>query len=72
MSRSAGQTLDGHVTLVPTTEVAARDEVRHFDQLTPRAKRAVIAAAEGRPATVHAPSLTAVDVVVFTEYYRVD
>lgn len=72
MSRSAGTTLDGQVTLVPTTEVDVRDEVHHFDQLTPRAQRAVIAADEGRSTAVHAPSLATVDVVVFTEYYRVE
>jgi hypothetical protein len=72
MSRSAGPTLDGPVTLVPTSKVNASDEVRHFDQLTPRAKRAVVAAAEGRSSPVSAPSLATVDVVVFTDYYRVE
>ncbi|AUV83066.1 hypothetical protein C2R22_16610 [Salinigranum rubrum] len=72
MSRSAGPTLDGQVTLVPTSQVTASDDVRHFDQLTARAKRAVIAAADDRPSAVSAPSLAAVDVVVFTDYYRVE
>ena len=72
MSRSAGPALDGQVTLVPTTEVAPSDDVRHFDQLSARAKRAVAAAEEGGPTPIHAPSLTNVDVVVFTDYYRVE
>ncbi len=72
MSRSAGPTLDGQVTLAPTAQVNASDEVRHFDQLTTRAKRAVIAAADGRSTAVSAPSLASVDVVVFTDYYRVE
>jgi hypothetical protein len=72
MSRTVSPDLDGPPTLVPASEVDATDEVKHFDQLTPRAKRAVIAAAEDRPASVHAPSLESVDVVVFTDYYRVE
>jgi hypothetical protein len=72
MSRSAGPVLDGQVTLVPTTEVSPSDDVRHFDQLSARAKRAVLAADENGPTPVHAPSLTTVDLVVFTDYYRVE
>jgi hypothetical protein len=65
---------DGRVTVVPATEVAPDDEVKHVDQLPERAKRAVIAADEGRPASPHAPALASldVDVVVFTDYYRVE
>jgi hypothetical protein len=72
MSHSAGPTLDGQVTLTPASEVTASDDVRHFDQLTTRAKRAVIAAAADRSTAVSAPSLATVDVVVFTDYYRVE
>jgi hypothetical protein len=65
---------DGRITVVPATEVKPDDEVRHVDQLPDRAKRAVIAAEEGRTAPPNAPALAEldVDVVVFTEYYRVE
>jgi hypothetical protein len=72
MSRSLGTNLDDTITLTPVSEIDAADEVRHFDQLSPRAKRAVIAADEGQSTSVHAPSLSSVDVVVFTDYYRVE
>ena len=72
MSRSVSTGLDGPPTLVPAADVDATDEVRHFDQLSNRAQRVVIAAVEDRTVSVHAPSLEAVDVVVFTDYYRVE
>jgi hypothetical protein len=72
MSRSLGTDFDGTITLTPVSAVDATDDVCHFDQLSPRAKQAVIAADAGRTAPVHAPSLASVDVVVFTDYYRVE
>jgi hypothetical protein len=72
MSHSLSPGLDGPLTLVPASDVDATDEIIHFDQLTDRAKRVVIAATEGRSVSVHAPSLESVDVVVFTDYYRVE
>jgi hypothetical protein len=74
MSQPDVTTTDGRVTVVPATEVRPDDEIRHVDQLPDRAKRAVIAAEAGRTASAHAPTLADidVDVVVFTEYYRVE
>jgi hypothetical protein len=73
MSRPGSTTSDGRITVTPAAEVTPDDDVRHFDQLPETAKRAVIEAGEGRSTPAHALALasTGVDVVVFTDYYRV-
>jgi hypothetical protein len=74
MSKPDVEPSDGRVRVVPATDVRPDDEVRHIDQLPDRAARAVIAADGGRSASPHAPALADldVDVVVFTDYYRVE
>jgi hypothetical protein len=61
------------------TVVATRPErigptatVRHFDQLSDRAQRAVVAAATGEAGDVRASDLERGEVIRFTEYYVVE
>ncbi|WP_380680703.1 hypothetical protein [Salinigranum sp. GCM10025319] len=67
---STDATLDGTCP----RDVEADDDVRHFDQLSDRAQRVVAAADADWTHSVDAPTpaLTDADVVVFTDYYRVE
>ena len=55
-------------------DVGTDDDVRHFDQLSDRAQRIVAAADADRTPSVDAPTptLADADVVVFTDYDRVE
>jgi hypothetical protein len=55
-------------------DVETDDDVRHFDQLSDRAQRVVAAADADWTPSVDAPTpaLATGDVVVFTDYYRVE
>jgi hypothetical protein len=55
-------------------DIGTDDDVRHFDQLSDRAQRVVAAADADWTPSVDAPTpvLSTADVVVFTDYYRVE
>ncbi len=59
------------VRVTRTESVPEGSRVRHFDQLDERTQDAV-ASIDGAHAVFDAPELTTGDVVVFTDYYRVE
>ncbi|WP_049916723.1 hypothetical protein [Halogeometricum pallidum] len=61
------------MTIVRTgpADIDADATVRHYDQLSERARRVVADAANGSEPSVRAPDLSPGDVVRFTDYYVV-
>ena len=59
------------VRLTRTDSVPEGSRVRHFDELDQRAQDAV-AGLDAGGVVCDAPGLTAADVIVYTDYYRVE
>ena len=60
------------VTLVRTDTVPEGARVRHYDELGEPAQRLLAAAENGERAAGSAPGLADGDVVVYTDYYRIE
>ena len=59
------------VRLTPTDSVPDGSRVRHFDELDERAQDAVVSLDAGST-VCDAPELATADIIVYTDYYRVE
>jgi hypothetical protein len=69
---AVGDTTTTHLTVRQTTDVAPGETVQHFDELSERAQDRFLRLVNRGPAeATDATVLGDVDVVVFTDYYRI-